>query len=516
MIRSVAYGLAFTALTAHLALAQPTVPVPEPTVTATLDPPRVMVGQKITLLVTVLAPNYMPAPPVIPDFQVRNAATRALGAVNQTEMRDGTTYAGIRYEFAIYPQEPGSYALPNQQVTVTYAADPPNARKVDITLPRQTFEAFIPDAAQELDPFVSAESIAVEQKVERSAQDLKAGDSVKRAVTVKATGTPAMLLPPPVFAKVDGLALYPGQPSIQDHVDRRTGALSATRADEGTYMVERAGDYTLPAIELAWWNVRDGRIERTRAEAITLHVADNPAQRVGGQAQGGAPAWDWRRPILWVLDHWLLTFATLLLLGLGAWFAPAAARDVRQRIAAKQNAYRASEAWSFAQLRTAIRRRDAGKTYFALLDWLGRFAPARTVVALRRSAQDPLLDHEISWIDRAVWATRCAGRSLVAAPAIEESDDRPSPATPAGHRRGPNGIARRTRSVDDAVPGLCAAPRRSMIEPTTIARPSRICAICERATAGRYSLDRSDWENSRPKPAEPVSAATARPTGNRL
>jgi hypothetical protein len=410
MIRSVAYGLAFAALTAHLALAQTA--VPEPTVTATLDPPRVMVGQKTTLLVTVLAPNYMPAPPVIPDFQVRNTATRALGAVNQTEMRDGITYAGVRYEFAIYPQEPGSYALPNQQVTVTYAADPPNARKVDITLPRQTFEAFIPDAAQELDPFVSAESIEVEQKVERSAQDLKVGDSVKRAVTLKATGTPAMLLPPPAFAKVDGLALYPGQPSVQDHVDRRTGALSATRADEGTYMVERAGDFTLPAIQLAWWSVRNGRIERTRADAITLHVADNPAQRVGGQGQGGAPAWDWRRPILWVLDHWLLTFATLLLLGLGAWFAPAAARDIRQRIAAKQNAYLASEAWSFAQLRAAIRRRDAEKAYFALLDWLGRFAPARTVVALRRSAQDPLLDHEISSIESNLFGPHDAGDAV--------------------------------------------------------------------------------------------------------
>ncbi len=397
MMRFVAYGLAFAGFAARLALAQPA--PPEPTVTVTLDPPRVMVGQKTTLAVTVLAPNYMPAPPVIPDFQVLNAVTRPVGAVNQTETKDGVTFAGVRYEFAIYPQEPGSYVLANQQVTVTYAADPPNTRKVDIALPRQTFEAFIPGAAQDLEPFVAAESIAAEQKVERSSQDLKVGDSIKRIVTVKAKGTPAMLLPPAAFARIDGTALYPGQPSVQDNVDRRTGALSATRVDEGTYMLERAGDYTLPPIELAWWNVRDGRIERTRVDAVTLHVADNPAQHIGGQGEGTATAWDWRRPTLWILDHWLLTAAVLLTLGAVSWFAPAIARGLRQRMEARQSAYLASEAWSFAQFRAAIHRRDPEKAYFALLDWLARLSPAGTIESLQQSAQDPLLDKEITSIE---------------------------------------------------------------------------------------------------------------------
>ena len=65
----------------------------EPVVTASIDPARVVVGQRATLVVTVLAPNYMPAPPVLPDFQVRNAVTRPLGSINQTETRDGAAYA---------------------------------------------------------------------------------------------------------------------------------------------------------------------------------------------------------------------------------------------------------------------------------------------------------------------------------------------------------------------------------------------------------------------------------------
>ena len=85
--------------------------IAEPIVTVTVDPPRVVVGQQTTVRVTILAPNYMPAPPVLPDFQIRNAVTRGLGNVNQSETREGVTYAGTRYEAAVFPQEPGTYAL---------------------------------------------------------------------------------------------------------------------------------------------------------------------------------------------------------------------------------------------------------------------------------------------------------------------------------------------------------------------------------------------------------------------
>jgi hypothetical protein len=184
--------------------------VPEPIVRTTIDPPRVIVGQKATLRVLVLGPNYMPAPPVIPDFQLRNAVTQPLGAVNQVETHDGVTYAGVQYEYAIYPQEPGAYAIADQQVTVTFAAEPPKSRQVTIPLPRLAFEALIPEAAQNLDPFIAASALTVEQAVKQSAQNLKVGDSVTRAVTIKAEGTPAMLLPPTTFANIDGLEVYPG------------------------------------------------------------------------------------------------------------------------------------------------------------------------------------------------------------------------------------------------------------------------------------------------------------------
>ena len=75
----------------------------------------------------------------------------------------------------------------------------------------------------------------------RSSQDLKVGDSITRTVAIRAEGTPAMLLPPTTFVRLDGLALYPNQSLLQDNLDRRTGVQSTTRTDEATYMLERGG-----------------------------------------------------------------------------------------------------------------------------------------------------------------------------------------------------------------------------------------------------------------------------------
>src|SRR5262245_46682278 len=182
-----------------------------------------------------------------------------------------------------------------------------------------------------------------------------------------------MLLPQVALSGVDGLALYPAQPSLQDNLDRRTGALTSTRVDEATYMLERPGDFTLPAIDLAWWNVRDGKVLRTHMDPIVLHVVANPAVQAGDGAGAHVTAWNWRVLVEWIFDHWLIAALALLALGIVAWFAPTAVRAMRRHIARRRSAYLASERWSFAQLRAG--GDDPAKVYFGLLDWLKRFAP---------------------------------------------------------------------------------------------------------------------------------------------
>jgi hypothetical protein len=381
---------------------------PEPILQVTIDPPRVVVGQRTTLRVDVLAPNYMTAPPELPAFQVRNAVTRQLQSVNRSEQMNGTTYAGVRFEFAIYPQEPGSYAVASQTVTVRYAAEPPATREATMALPRIAFDAFIPDGASALNPFIAATKLTVEQTIQRSSDQLKAGDAVTRTVTIKAEGTPAMLLPPITSSAIQGLALYPAQPSLQDSTDSRTDLLSSTRTDSATYMLERPGDYLLPAIDIRWWNADEGKVELAHLDAVPLQVGANPAVESAAAADSGA-GWNWGRLLDLAADHWALAVLALAALAVLGWMTPRSARVMAAVYRHRREAYLRSESFAFTRLRRAARRGDAKAAYFALLDWLQRFepvAPLHTVDSLKSAARDPALDVQIGAIQQKLFAPR--------------------------------------------------------------------------------------------------------------
>lgn len=409
MRRWIGSGIIWTAallLQPHAFAQQPV--TPEPIVQVTVDPPRVVVGQPVTLRILVLAPNYMTSPPELPGFQVRNAVTRQLQSVNTSDQRDGVSYAGVQYEYAVSPQEPGTYAVSDQTVGIKYAAVPPATRALTVALPRVSFEAFIPDAAAGLRPFVSAQKLAAEQQIKRSSDPLKAGDAVTRLVTITAEGTPAMLLPPLQFLSVEGLQLYPAQPVLQDKTEGRTDVLTATRIESATYMLERPGTYSLPAIEIGWWNQTEGKVERIHLEAVAFTVAATPG--ITGEAPVGrsglATTWGGIRDA--VADHWLMVLLAAVIVAGLALIAPRAIQRAAADHRRRQDVYRRSETFAFRRLRRAIARRDAGQAYFALLDWVPRLdaASATTAADFRAAARDPVLDGQIGALEATLFGDR--------------------------------------------------------------------------------------------------------------
>ena len=140
------------------------------------------------------------------------------------------------------------------------------------------------------------------------------GDSITRTVTIQAAETPAMLLPPVTFPALDGLAVYPAQPALQDKTEGRTDALTATRTDSATYILQRPGDYVLPAIDVRWWNAGEGRVETAHVDAVTMQVAPNPAVQSAGASAPKAPL-NWTAIVDLMAEHW--RFA--LLAALASW-----------------------------------------------------------------------------------------------------------------------------------------------------------------------------------------------------
>lgn len=403
MIRTltIVLSIAFALAAGSMSRAQDAA-APEPFLRATLAPERVTVGEMALLTLDVLVPNFFATSPVVPDFQVRNAITRTLDRTNFAEQKDGTTLAGIRYRFGIYPQEIGRYEVGKTTIKVSYADVPPNHRDATLTIPSMSVEASIPDAARTLKPFIASSTLTVTQSVRQSSPDLKIGDSVVRTIVVTAQDTPAMLLPPVNFSVADGLAVYPDQPVLSDQADTRSDALTGTRTDQATYMLQKPGDFVLPAIDIAWWRFGGGAIQHARVDPVALHVADNPALRPASQAKE-ARGWDWRRALDWLLEHWRAALIGVGIAGALAWTARPVFGMCQAWYRRRRSAYLASEARAFALLRRVARGDDDAKTYAALLGWLSHvdeLVPPHSVRGLKAAVQDVELDRELALLER--------------------------------------------------------------------------------------------------------------------
>ena len=175
----------------------------------------------------------------------------------------------------------------------------------------------------------------VDSGIDRS-QPLIAGQPVTRRIMMTADGLQASQLPAIEVAAPDGVKAYEERPQERD-TPRRTG-ISSSRESVVTLIPIQAGDYTLPAIEIPWWNTRSGRQEVARlpelkltvmpgaADASTTSIAPTTAQVTGGSEAAQIPAEDTaqtapgtsREGLSWLV--WLLAGAWVLTLA-GWWIS---------------------------------------------------------------------------------------------------------------------------------------------------------------------------------------------------
>jgi len=307
----------------------------------------VWVGQRVTIKVELLTTTFFAGAPV---FQLPAIPQALLMQIEDhpvlgTEQVDDTTYNVQQHELALFMLRPGGYTVP--PFTVRFASaprygEPPVEHR--LTTPAIQVEARMPPGAEHLPSLISTRELHVTQTWQPQPTQARLGDAFTRTITLMAPDVPGMVFPPLPLAKVDGLAVYPKPPVVQDQVER--GTFTGQRTQTVTYVCEHPGLVTLPALIIPWWDVEHQKLQQVTLPALTLQVV--------------APSrgWSW----------W--TVAT----GLG--LAASAAVCWRQRRALRGAWERwymrrqASEARCFAQVHKACRAGDAMAAYNALLRWL--------------------------------------------------------------------------------------------------------------------------------------------------
>ena len=275
------------------------------------------------------------------------------------------------------------------------------------------FTAEVPPGAEGLGYFIATTGLMMQQLLDPTPRTLRVGEAFTRQITVTVQDALAMVIPPLGLDAPDGLAAYPEPPVVADEGGERGAAISGRRVETVTYVARDVGAYSLPPVELAWWDVDAGVLRRATVPAVVFEVVPGEAEVAFGLnddaeevVDPGQDTASERFDLATLLRRWAVPLALVLI---AAWVLRRAARAVGfslGRLKARWQARDQSEGAYFRRFRRAARSGDPRATVRALAAWLDRrhTGPgAATFRAFAAHAADPELDREAGSLDGALF-----------------------------------------------------------------------------------------------------------------
>jgi len=202
----------------------------------------------------------------------------------------GMDYSVTERKYAIFPQKSGSLTIKPLVLTAEaltnnrsgfngfFSSQITQTRRVTskaITLDVKPVPAAFTGAH-----WLSAEQLELKQEWSGDIHQMKVGEPLTRTLTLSAKGTTVGQLPELSASNTnDQLKTYPDQPVLQEQ--KKLEGLVALRQEKIALIPSKAGDYTLPAIEIPWFNTQSQKMEvakipETKITAIAVAGIQSP------------------------------------------------------------------------------------------------------------------------------------------------------------------------------------------------------------------------------------------------
>lgn len=342
----------------------------------------VYLGQRVRLMVDVRTDTWFASAPRYPELKIDGTIAllpEAFG-INFTKREGGTTWAGQRQRYVLFPQRVGQLTVPPIDIPLAVSIDGKAGKTQVMTTPSVTINIVAPPGSADVPAFVTTPRLRVNEEWDGEFEDLKVGDAITRRITQSAEDVFALLLPAIEFGEIEGLGVYPGTPELDDRVDR--GTYAAVRTDHVTYVLQSEGDYELPAIDIHWFDLSRKRMITETLDPLEITVLPNPDAVLGvaepaeedsstGIEEAVRVALDWLAANI----HWLTLIAGALFALHRLWrrLVPGWIRSLREL----RERYQQSEARYFDELIRAVQSNDEDKAVACFWRWADRL-PGKT------------------------------------------------------------------------------------------------------------------------------------------
>lgn len=327
-------------------------------------------------------------------------------------------YRVVERKYAVFAQKPGMLTINPVEFETSYidSRSALHFKKVK-SKPIQVLIKPIPSQIGAAD-WIPASDLKLEESWIPAQVNFVEGESVTRTIRITAVGVASSALPKISMGDLSFARLYPDQPELSNDIG--ANGIIGTRIEKIGLLPQQPGKYTLPAIEIPWWNTKKHRREVARIKARTINIkaasgkkpnrnslanisdsaASEAVQKLPAAMQQPSPA---LRDNVWFYIS--IVFCLFWLLTLLAWFNSAryvktATASGRRQVSGQQRRQTEKE------IEQAIAKGDLHEVKRLLIKWSvavwGEKAP-RSVGGMRKRAEGALAD-ELEYLNNLLYA----------------------------------------------------------------------------------------------------------------
>ncbi|WP_114327351.1 BatD family protein [Candidatus Colwellia aromaticivorans] len=221
-----------------------------------------IVGQPLIFTVEVSTNRWFNKGTQLKTFELTDTVILANSeiTINSTKKINGRTWSSQTREITLYPTRSGEYILPSIDVLISVNTENNGVVEGIIATTEQPFTISLPEALVSLESFLVSTkvSLTIEGSLDKE-HSYEIGEAITQTITINATNTPAMMIPPLATQELTGISIYQKPAQVFDKANR--GELLGTRIETITYIFEQAGDYKIPQQIIYWWNTSNNKLE---------------------------------------------------------------------------------------------------------------------------------------------------------------------------------------------------------------------------------------------------------------
>lgn len=207
-----------------------------------------------------------------------SAVVKKLGEDRSYETRrNGRLYQVIERTYVIFPQGVGQMLIPALQFDGSIGAgrsrlDPFGQQGRRVRRTSQPLQIEVTPLPKDIGrrPWIPAFAVELRDDWQQHPPKLTVGEPATRTLHLGATGVQSAQLPELKPEVPEGFKTYPDQPKREDL--QGSSGITGLLEQKIAMVPTRAGHFTLPAVDLDWWDVNTGRWKSVHLDALDLEV----------------------------------------------------------------------------------------------------------------------------------------------------------------------------------------------------------------------------------------------------